>query len=81
MTDSGKVFEYNVFGDHLPYQPIANQIGKGIREYGDLAEAQFFGISNTDDISYIKLTNVEMFKLDIRRTVVKDNLEIELYLR
>lgn len=81
MTDSGKVFEYNVFGDHLPYQPIANQIGKGIREYGDLAEAQFFGISNTDDISYIKLTNVEMFKLDIRRAVVKDNLEIELYLR
>ena len=79
MTNSGKVIEYNVFGEHLRYSQIGNMIGKGIREYGDLAEAQFYGISNTNDISYIKITNVELFKLDMRRTPVKDKLEIELY--
>ena len=79
MTNSGKVIEYNVFGEHLRYSRISNMIGKGIREYGDLAKAQFYGISNTNDISYIKITNVELFKLDIRRTIIKDKLEIELY--
>lgn len=79
MTNSGKVIEYNVFGEHLRYYRISNMIGKGIREYGDLAKAQFYGISNTNDISYIKITNVELFKLDIRRTIIKDKLEIELY--
>ncbi len=79
MTNSGKVVEYNVFGEHLRYNRFGNMIGKGIREYGDLAKAQFYGISNTNDISYIKITNVELFKLDISRTIVKDKLEIELY--
>ena len=79
MTDSGKVIEYNVFGEHLRYNKFSNMIGKGICEYGDLAKAQFYGISNTNDISYIKITNVELFKLDMYRTTVKDKLEIELY--
>ena len=79
MTNSRKVIEYNVFGEHLKYNRFSNMIGKGIREYGDLAKAQFYGISNTNDISYIKITNVELFKLDIRRTIIKDKLEIELY--
>ncbi len=79
MTDSGKVIEYNVFGEHLRYNKFSNMIGKGIREYGDLAKAQFYGVSNTNDISYIKITNVELFKLDMYRTTVKDKLEIELY--
>ena len=79
MTSSGKVIEYNVFGEHLRYNRIGNMIGKGIRSYGNLAKAQFYGISNTNDISYIKITNVELFKLDINRTTVKDKLEIELY--
>lgn len=79
MTNSGKVIEYNVFGEHLRYSRFSNMIGKGICEYGDLAKAQFYGISNTTDISYIKITNVELFKLDISRTIIKDKLEIELY--
>ncbi len=79
MTNSGKVIEYNVFGEHLRYNRISNMIGKGIRSYGDLAQAQFFGISNANDISYIKITGIELFKLDINRTTVKDKLEIELY--
>ncbi len=28
---------------------------------------------------YTQLTNVELFKLDISKTTVKDKLEIELY--
>ncbi|MBQ4082233.1 MAG: NERD domain-containing protein [Clostridia bacterium] len=79
MTTSGKVYEYDVFGEHLKYSVIANRIGKGIRSYGDLAKAQFFGISNVKHISYIKITGIELFKLDTNRTTVKTDLEIELY--
>lgn len=53
-------------------------IGKGIREYGDLAIVQFFGL-NKNDISYIKITNIELFKIGINKTIVKNNLELELY--
>lgn len=79
MTNAGKVIEYNVFGEHLFYNRFKNIIGTGIKSYVDLAKAQFFGISNIHDISYIKITGVELFKLDMNRTTVKDNLEIELY--
>ena len=79
MTEEGKVFEYNVFGQHLKYSRISNMLGKGIRTYGDLAKTSFYGISNVEKIEYIKLTNIELFKLDTGRTVVKDNLELELY--
>ena len=78
MTDSGKVIEYDVFGDHLSYNRYGNMIGNGIRSYGDLARTQFFGVSKLD-ISYIKITGIELFKLDMNRTIVKDKLEIELY--
>ena len=78
MDNNGKVYEYNVFGQHLKYNRYANKIGKGIREYGDLARIQFYGV-NENDITYIKITNIELFKLDIRQTIIKDNLEIELY--
>ncbi len=78
MTDSGKVMEYDVFGEHLRYSRASNRIGTGIRPYGDLAPAQFYGVAAAD-ISYIKLTGMELFKLDVPRTVVKDKLELELY--
>lgn len=78
MDNSGKVYEYDVFGEHLNYNYSANLLGKGIRTSGTLASAQFFGIVK-DDITYIKLTNITLFKLDINKTVVKDNLELELY--
>ena len=79
MTTSGKVMEYNVFGEHLKYNRYSNIIGKGYRNYGDLAKIQFYGIYNINDISYIKITDIELFKLDINKTVIKDKLEIELY--
>jgi len=78
-TTAGKVYEYDVFGEHLKYSRFANMIGKGIRSYGDLKAVQFYGISDTEMVSYVKITGVELFLLDIHRTIVKDNLEIELY--
>lgn len=78
MDNNGKVYEYDVFGEHLNYNYSANLLGKGIRTSGTLASAQFFGIVK-DDITYIKLTNITLFKLDINKTVVKEELELELY--
>ncbi len=79
MTQTGQVYEYDVFGEHLKYNVFSNRIGKGIKSYGDLANTQFWGISNTDIITYIKITNINLIKLDLNRTIVKDGLEIELY--
>lgn len=79
MTDSGKVFEYDVFGEHLSYSRLSNTIGQGFRSYGDLKTIPFYGIKNTNEISYIKITNVDLLHINPKRTVIKSNLEIELY--
>ena len=79
MTNSGQVFEYDVFGEHLPYYRISNVLEKAYYPSRDLAEIQFYGVSNIDEISYIKINGVELYKLDISRTIIKENLEIELY--
>lgn len=78
MDDKGMTYEYNVFGEHLRYNYYANIIGKGYRQYGDLASAQFFGVDK-ESITYIKLTNITLFKIDVSKIVVKENLELELY--
>ena len=79
MTTSGKVMEYDVFGKHLKYNKNSNTIGGTNRLYGDLAEIQFYGISDINDISYIKITEIELLKMGTSKTVIKDELEIELY--
>lgn len=79
MTASGTVIEYNVFGEHLSYSKISNTIGRGYREYGDLQKAHFFGITQASDILYIKITGVELLKMNTTKVVIKDKLEIELY--
>ena len=79
MTKSGMVFEYDMFGEHLKYSRISNMLGRGIREYGQLAAIEFYGIENMNDIAYIKINNMELFKLDIGRTVIAERLELELY--
>lgn len=78
MISNSKVYEYNVFGSHLNYDRYSNMIGKGIRDFGNLAKIQFNGISK-DEITYIKITNIELFKLDASRTLIKKDLELELY--
>lgn len=78
MTSNEKVYEYNVFGNHLSYSRYNNMIGKGIRDSGNLAKIQFNGISK-DEITYIKITNIELFKLDTSRTLIEKDLELELY--
>ncbi len=81
ITDSKKVFEYDVFGKHLSYNRLAFRLlGKSVffSTAKNLEKAQFHGV-NKGEISYIKITNIELFKSDISWTVVKDGLEIELY--
>ena len=79
MLDDGNVLEYNVFGEHLNYNAFANIIGKGIRDYGDLSTINLYGISDTNTISYIKLTGINLFQVNNINAIIKDNLEIELY--
>ena len=79
MTNSGQVFEYDMFGEHLSYYRMHNTIGKTGYTTGELKEIQFYGISDINEISYIKITDVQLVKMDISNTVIKSNLEIELY--
>ena len=78
MKDDGNVFEYDVFGKHLTYNRYYNMIGQGIRNEGKLAEIQFLGVL-PNDINYIKLTGIQLIKLDTMKTVIKEDLELELY--
>ena len=68
-----------MFGESLRYSRIGNIIGKGIRSYGKLSEIQFYGITNPNEIEYIKITDIQLLKLDMFRTIIKDKLELELY--
>lgn len=78
MTKDDKVYEYDVFGKHLSYNAYYNTVGKGYRDYGDLAKAHFWGLS-VSDVKYIKITNIKLFKLDSLKTIIKDDLDLELY--
>ena len=78
MTASGKVMAYDVFGEHLRYNKWQNMIGTGFRSYGDLKKISFYGISDVNEVTYIKITGIQLFKLD-NRAVIKENLEIELF--
>ena len=78
MTDDGNIFEYDVFGKNSYYYRYLNMIGKGLRDSTTLSPIKFYDIRK-ENIAYIKLTDIELFNLDKNRTLVKDNLEIELY--
>lgn len=79
VTDSGLVYEYDIFGESLKYYAYDNTLGKYYRMSGKLAAKEFYGISDTSSITYIKLTDVQLLKTGINNTLIKDNLEIELY--
>ena len=81
MKYDGSIYEYNVFGKHLSYNRYYNTIGYKYRDEGILKETQFSGI-NPSEISYIKLTNIELINLtSFNNAVIKENLELELYLK
>lgn len=79
MTKSGKVFEYDLFGESLKYNQWKNILGKHYNQSIRLAPTQFYGITNPKEITYIKIKNIQLTKTDIGTTLIKDNLEIELY--
>lgn len=74
-TKSGKVFEYDVFGDHLLYNRDVNTLFKSS---GNLAKIKFYNIYKSADIAYIKITGITMFN-STTADIVAENLELELY--
>jgi hypothetical protein len=78
MTTSGKVYEYNMFGSHLNYNRAYNIISKYNKPSGELKQIIFKDIT-VDEIAYIKITNIELFKSNPNYEKIKDDFEIELY--
>lgn len=78
MTTSNKVYEYNIFGNHLSYNRYSNIISKKIRESGTLKQIQFIGV-NKDEIAYIKITNIDLLNANSTHSTIKNNLELEIY--
>lgn len=80
MTDDGQVFEYDYINNIQYYNSWNNTIGKYYSQKIDLSPAQFYGISNTSKITYIKLTGITLMQFDgYNNKTVKENLELELY--
>lgn len=81
ITTSGKVFEYDVF-DKNKFTLSRTTVGKGSGWYSSsfkFGEVQFYGITDIEEISCVKVTGVEIVKAKDINTVLKDKLEIELY--
>ncbi|MBQ2909874.1 MAG: NERD domain-containing protein [Bacilli bacterium] len=78
MTTSGKAYEYDMFGAHLNYNRSNNTIFKKTKASGELKQIIFKDI-NVDEITYIKITNVELFISNPYYEKTKDDFEIELY--
>lgn len=78
MTTSNKVYEYNIFGNHLSYNRYSNIISKKIRESSTLKQIQFIGV-NKDEIAYIKITNIDLLNANNTHSTIKNNLELEIY--
>lgn len=70
-------FKYNVFGENLLYNEYSNTLSYPNKVSGKLADISFEGISK-DEITYIGLTNVTVFKNDNNNMEIQ-NGEIELY--
>ncbi len=79
ITTDGKVFEYDVFDSSLKFNVFTSTLGKGFNVTANLQEKQFYGITIPDDIEYIKMINVSVLKNDMQRTVLKSDLQFEIY--
>lgn len=84
MTESGKVFEYNVFDDSYSHQG-STLLFNGRQTEITFERRDFYGIENTSDITYIKITGIYLCRQedmnihgDIYKYLSKD-LELELY--
>ena len=78
-NDSGKIFEYDVFGTHLAYSYDTNKLVNGKNKSGNLAKVQFGEIHDTSEISCIELAGIQLIKADTSQTVIKNDLTIDLY--
>lgn len=85
MTKDGKSYEYDMFGERLKYYKGNNMIASasdnhGYRREGTLKDLEIYGITNISDISYIKITNVSIWKCrEIRTDPILNGFELRLY--
>ncbi len=78
MTESGTVYEYDVYGEHFSYN-FYHEMWQNYRSKIDFKSTLFYGITDPETITYIKITNISIFKVEDKYTTIKDGLEIELY--
>ena len=78
MTKDSKVYEYDIFGEHLYYNAYTNKIGKGASSIGKLKSVQFFNIKK-EDITYIKIKGIELYSIDVVWKSIAKDLELEVY--
>lgn len=67
MTKDGKSYEYDMFGERLTYIEGTNRISGSsdrwaYKHQDTLKDLEIYGIPNISDISYIKLTNISIWK-------------------
>ncbi len=77
MTNDGMVIEYDVFGEHLRYDAWSDRLSTKEKT---LYKAQLYGISNVEDVAYIKITGITPYKPDTwKNIIIAEELEVELY--
>lgn len=84
MMSDGTVYEYDMFGERLKYSELGNRLSGNADQYGThsgtLAVLEVYGVNTPEDIEYIKITNVSVWKLYVNNNrSLLDGLELELY--
>lgn len=85
MTKDGKSHEYDMFGERLQYSEISNKISGSAdrwtyKHQGTLKDLEIYGITSISDISYIKLTNVSIWKYgENSNKPILNGLELRVY--
>ncbi len=79
MLTDGKIHEYDMFDENFKYYKSDNRLSTGYRPSGKLKEVYFYGINDISTIEYIKITGISIGKVDTINSVIKDELELELY--
>lgn len=78
MTKDRKIYEYNMFNASNRYF-LNNSELTPYRTSLPLEDIHFFGINDIASVEYIKITGLSVCKTDISNTIIKKNLELELY--
>lgn len=83
LTEDGRLYEYEMFGINNPFGYGKNyMIGGSNTTYKhsiELTNAEFYGIASPEQIKYIKITGVTIWKSNVKYEGDLADVEIELY--